>query len=116
MALRKTSKSLRLQEGKEKWESQMLKKRKASERTEIPVNVFTDNGADFEHEQYGEKEQGKVKNNSKKNKQVAYGSVVLTFIIFRMNTLYYKPKPVYLVMCVSTCVRVLPSEVMRSYS
>ncbi|XP_013993808.1 autism susceptibility gene 2 protein homolog isoform X2 [Salmo salar] len=70
VALRKTSKSLRLQEGKEKWESQMLKKRKASERAEIPVNVFTDNGADFEHEQDGEKERGKVKNNSKKNKQV----------------------------------------------
>lgn len=97
----------------------MLKKRKTEQTAEgdvIPVNGFTDNRADFEHEQDGEKERGKVKNNSKKNKQVAYGSVVLTFIIFQMNMLSYKPKPVYLVMCVSTCVGVLPSEVMRSYS
>ncbi|KAK6322115.1 hypothetical protein J4Q44_G00069070 [Coregonus suidteri] len=70
VALRKTTKSLRSQEGKKKWESRMLKKQKASERAEIPVNGFTDNGADFEHEQDGEKERGKVKNNSKKNKQV----------------------------------------------
>ncbi|XP_013985838.2 autism susceptibility gene 2 protein homolog isoform X2 [Salmo salar] len=73
VALRKSTKSLRSQGGKEKWESQVLKKRKTEQTAEgdvIPVNGFTDNRADFEHEQDGEKEQGKVKNRSKKSKQV----------------------------------------------
>uniref|UniRef100_A0A8C7D673 Autism susceptibility gene 2 protein-like n=1 Tax=Oncorhynchus kisutch TaxID=8019 RepID=A0A8C7D673_ONCKI len=59
----------------EKWESQVLKKRKTEQTAEgdvIPVNGFTDNRADFDHEQDGEKEQGKVKNRSKKTKQVLH--------------------------------------------
>lgn len=75
----------------------MLKKRKTEQTAEgdvIPVNGFTDNRADFEHEQDGEKEQGKVKNRSKKSKQVVYGSINFHSIL--MTMLSYKLKPVYI--------------------